>query len=84
MEILDGVEDRAAPHELGEPNKQQVRFMAHIAVERPARLPLERLDPPPQLHGLHLRHDTDREDAALLPILFDLGQRETLRHRSSQ
>ena len=46
VQILDRVEDRAAPHELGEPGKQQVRFMTHIARERPARPPLERLDPP--------------------------------------
>ena len=26
----------------------------------------------------------DREDAALFPILFDLGRRQTLRHRSSR
>jgi hypothetical protein len=58
--------------------------MAHIAVERPARPPLERLEPPPELGGLRLGHDTDREDAALLAILFDLGRRQTLRHRSSQ
>ena len=37
MEILDSVEDGAAPHELGEPGKQQVRFMVQIALERPAR-----------------------------------------------
>jgi hypothetical protein len=43
MEILDGVEDRAAPHELGEPGKQQVRFVAHIALDRPARPHLERV-----------------------------------------
>jgi hypothetical protein len=83
MEILDGIEDRAARCELGEPGKQQVRFMAQIALERPARPPLERLEPPPQLRGLRLGHDTDREDAALLPISFDLGRRQTLRHRSS-
>ena len=84
MEILDSVEDGAAPHELGEPDKQQVRFMAHIALERSARRPLERLEPPPELRGLGLGHDTDREDAALLPILFDLGRCQTFRHRSSQ
>ncbi len=84
VEILDGVEDRAAPHELGEPGKQQVRFMAHIALERPARPPLERLESPPELRGLRLAHDTDREDAALPPVLFDLGRRKTLRHRSLQ
>src|SRR5271155_4764115 len=84
VQILDRVEDGAAPHELGEPGKQQVRFMAQIALERPARPPLERLEPPPQLRGLRLGHDTDREDAALLPILFDLVRRQTLRHRSSQ
>jgi hypothetical protein len=44
VEILDGVEDGAAPHERGEPDKQQVRFMAHIAPERPAHPPLERLE----------------------------------------
>jgi hypothetical protein len=38
VEILDRVENRAAPHELGEPGKQQMRFMAQIAFERPARL----------------------------------------------
>ena len=43
VEILDGVEDGAAAPELGEPGKQQVRFMAHIALERPARPPLERV-----------------------------------------
>ena len=84
MEILDGVEDGAAPHELGEPGKQQVRFMAQIALERPARPLLERLEPPPQLRGLRLGHDADREDAALLPILFDLGRCQTFQHRSSQ
>jgi hypothetical protein len=84
VEILDGIEDGAAPHELGEPDKQQVRFMAHIALERPARPPLERLEPLPERRGLHLGHDTDRENAALLPILLDLGRRQTLRHRSSQ
>jgi hypothetical protein len=36
VEILDRVEDGAASHELGEPGKQQVRFMAQIALERPA------------------------------------------------
>jgi hypothetical protein len=84
VEILDRVEDGAAPHELGEPGKQQVRFMPHIALERPARPPLELYEPPAELGGLRLGHDTDREDAALLPILFDLGRRQTLRHRSSQ
>ena len=63
MEILDGVEVRAARHELGQPGKQQVGFMAHIALERPARPPLERLEPPPELRGLGLGDDTDREDA---------------------
>ena len=83
MEILYRVEDRAAPYEFGEPGEQQVRFMAHIALERPARPPLERLEPPPELRGLRLGHDTDREDAALLSISFDQGRRKT-RHRSSQ
>ena len=46
MEILNGIEDRAAPYELGEPGKQQVRFMAQIVLEWPARPPLERLEPP--------------------------------------
>jgi len=36
VEIFDGVED-GAQHEFGEPRTQQVRFMAHIALERPAR-----------------------------------------------
>ena len=47
MEILDRVADRAAPHEFGEPGKEKVRFMTHIALEQPARPPRERLDPPP-------------------------------------
>jgi len=47
VEILDRVADRAAPHEFGEPGKQQVRFMAQIALERPARPPLERFERPP-------------------------------------
>ena len=84
MEILDRVEDGAAAHELGEPGEQQMRFMAQIALKRPARSPFERLDPPPQFCGLGLGHDADREDAALFPVLFDLGRRKTLRHRSSQ
>jgi hypothetical protein len=84
VEILDSVEDGAAPYKLGEPGKQQVRFMAQIARERPARPPLERLEPPAERCGLRLGHDADREDAALLPILFDLGLCQTLRHRSSQ
>jgi hypothetical protein len=84
VEILDHVEDRAAPHELGEPREEQVRFMAQIALERPARPLLERLEPAPELRGIRLGHATDREDAALLSILFDLGQCQTLRHRSSQ
>ena len=54
VEILDGVEDGAAPHELGEPDKEQVRFMAQIALEWPARPPLERLEPAPELRGLRL------------------------------
>jgi hypothetical protein len=58
--------------------------MAHIALERPACPPFERLEPPPQLCGRRLRHDADREDTALLAILFDLGRCQTLRHRSSQ
>jgi hypothetical protein len=83
VEILDGVEDGAAPHEFSEPGKQQVRFMAQIALERPARPPLERLEPPSELYGLRFRHDADWEDAALLAILFDLGRRQRFRHRSS-
>ena len=47
MEILDRVEDGAAPDELGESGKQRVRFVTHIALERPARPPLERLERPP-------------------------------------
>jgi hypothetical protein len=84
VKILDRVQDGAAPHELGEPGKQQVRFMAHIALERRAGAPLERLEPPSEVRRLRLGHDADREDAALLPILFDLGRCQTLRHRSSQ
>jgi len=84
VEILDGVEVRAARHELGQPGKQQVGFMAHIALERPARPPLERLEPPPELRGLGLGDDTDREDATLLAILFNLGRCQTLRQQSSR
>jgi len=84
LEVLDRVEDGAVPDKLGEPGKQQVRFMAQIALERPARPPLELFEPPAERRGLGLRHDADREDAALLPILFDLGRCQTFRHRSSQ
>src|SRR5262245_11650363 len=58
--------------------------MAQIALERPARLPLELFKPSPQLRGLPLGHDADRKDAALLSILFDLGRCQRFRHRSSQ
>jgi hypothetical protein len=74
----------------GAPRPRRARQTAgaiypHIALERSApRPPLERLEPPTEFRGLGLGHDTDREDASLLPILFDLGQRKTLRHRSSQ
>jgi hypothetical protein len=47
--------------------------MAQVARERPAGAPLELLEPRPELRCLGLRYDADREHAALLPILFDLG-----------
>jgi hypothetical protein len=34
-----------------------MRFMAQIALERPARLPLELFEPPLQLRGLRLGHE---------------------------
>jgi len=84
VEILDRVEDGAVPHQLGEPGKEQVLFMAQIALERPAGPPLERPEPNAERRGLRLGHDADREEAALLPMLFDLGRRQTLRQQSSR
>jgi hypothetical protein len=50
--------------------------MTQIALEGFAGLPLELLEPRPMLRGLRLRHNTDREDTTLLPILFDLCRQE--------
>jgi len=47
--------------------------MTQIALERSACLAFELFEQRAVLRGVRLRHDTDREHAALLPIPFDLG-----------
>jgi hypothetical protein len=47
--------------------------MAQIALEGSACPALELFEPRSVLRGVRLRHHTDREDAALFPIPFDLN-----------
>jgi hypothetical protein len=54
--------------------------MAQIALKGSACPPFELFEQRSVLHGVRLRHDTDREDAALFPIAFDLSERKTFRH----
>ena len=67
-------------NQLAERCEEQMRFMTQIALEGSAGLPLELLEPRPMLGGLRLRHDTDREDTTLFPILLDLRRREKFWH----
>jgi len=48
--------------------------MAQIALEGSACPAFELFEQLSVLRGVRLRHDTDREDAAFLPIPFDLSE----------
>jgi hypothetical protein len=53
--------------------------MAQIALKGSACPAFELFEQLSVLRDVRLRHDTDREDAALLPIPFDLSERKTFR-----